>query len=277
MKTFLLFTLTVLSFNAFGLVLDKLPNGDLAYYPKTFYTSLRANRTTIPDLFEILSTSHSSVKGDYDQVGRCITNCYAHKSIGYDQARIVMFGERDLQEAGNEKFVIDVYCGKKFTFKNASETSGMGNTVNIEHTWPQSKFSSNFEKGMQKSDMHHLYLTDSRANSDRGNFEFGIAGNAPNEMHADNCNISKLVRDNGEWIFEPPKGHRGNVARSIFYFAVRYNMLISKKQEKALREWHVADPVDALERTKHDVVARHQNIRNPFVDFPQLVDQIADF
>ncbi len=54
-------------------------------------------------------------------------------------------------------------------------------------------------------------------------------------------------------------------------------MVISKRQEKALREWHVADPVDAAERAKHDIVARYQNVRNPFVDFPQLVDQIADF
>lgn len=277
MKTLLTFTLVILSLNAFGLVLEKLPNGDLSYYPKNFYASKAAGKVTIEQLFDILSQSHSSVKGDYDQVGRCISNCYAHKSIGYDQARIVMFGERDLQESGNEKFVIDVYCGKKFTFKTASETSGMGNSVNIEHTWPQSKFASNFEKGMQKSDMHHLYLTDSKANSDRGNHEFGFAGNAVNEMHADNCGSSKLVRAEGDYVFEPPTNHRGNVARSLFYFAVRYNMVISKKQEAALRAWHVADPVDAAEKTKHDIVARHQNIRNPFVDFPELVNQISDF
>ncbi len=277
MKTLLTFTLAFLSLSAFGLVLEKLPNGDLSYYPKTFYTNKTAGRVSINELFDILSQSHSSVKGDYDQVGRCVSDCYAHKSIGYDQARIVMFGERDLQTSGSEKFVIDVYCGKKFAFKSPTDASNMGSSVNIEHTWPQSKFASNFEKGMQKSDMHHLYLTDSRANSDRGNHEFGVAGDAVNELNAQNCNISKLVRAEGDYIFEPPKGHRGNVARSLFYFAVRYNMVISKNQEKALREWHVADPVDAAEKTKHDIVARYQNIRNPFVDFPELVNQISDF
>lgn len=273
----LAFALTLVSLNAFGLVLEKLPNGDLAYYPKSFYNDLRSNRVTISELFDILSQSHSSQKGTYDVVGHCASNCYAHRSVGYDRARIIMFGERDIETAGNQKFVIDVYCGKKFTFRNTDEVDNMHANVNIEHTWPQSKFSSKFERGLQKSDMHHLYLTDSKANSQRGNFEFGIAGNAANELTVDHCDGSKLFRGEGGMLFEPPKDHRGNVARSLFYFSVRYNLPISKRQEKALRQWHVADPVDAEEREKHDVVASHQNVRNPFVDFPQLVDQISDF
>ncbi len=273
----LTFTLVLLSFNAFGLVLEKLPNGDLAYYPKSFYTNLKANRVSVDELFEILFNSHSSAKGDYDQVGRCMTACYAHKSVGYDQARIIMFGERDLEIKNNQKFVTDVYCGKRFTFNSTSEVGNMHANVNIEHTWPQSKFSNQFEKGMQKSDMHHLYLTDSKANSQRGNHEFGVAGNAANELTVDKCDNSTLFRGDGGMLFEPPKGHRGNVARSLFYFAVRYHMVISKNQEKALREWHKADPVDATEKTKHEIVAEYQNVRNPFVDFPQLVDQISDF
>jgi hypothetical protein len=277
LKNLLTLALILVSFNVFGLVLEKLPNGDLAYYPKNFYANLKAKNVTVPQLFDILSQSHTAKDGDYDVVGRCLSNCYAHKSIGYDQARVVMFGERDIQSSGGESYITDVYCGKKFTFKNASQADGMHTEVNIEHTWPQSKFSNNFEKGMQKSDMHHLYLTDSKANSDRGNHEFGISTNEPNELRAENCDISKLFRAEGDWLFQPPKDHRGNVARSLFYFSVRYNMAISKKQEAALRQWHLADPADAQERTKHDIVAKHQNVRNPFVDFPQLVDQISDF
>ena len=277
MKNLLILTLTVLSFNAFGLVLDKLPNGDLAYYPKSFYTNLRANKVTVNELFEILSNSHSTVKGDYDQVGRCLSDCYAHRSVGYDKARIIMFGERDVQRNGGQKFVTDVYCGKKFTFNNTEEVGGMHTEVNIEHSWPQSKFNGRFERGMQKSDMHHLFLTDSKANSQRGNFEFGAAGNARNELTVQNCDISTLFRGEGGMLFQPPATHRGNTARALFYFSVRYNLPISKKQEAALRAWHVADPIDANEIEKHEIVSRHQNIRNPFIDFPQLVNQISDF
>ena len=278
MKKTLAFILILASFNVFGLaVLDTLPNGDLAYYPKSFYTNLNANRVGISELFDILSMSHAAQKGDYDRIGACATSCYAHKSVGYDKARIIMFGERDLEQSGNQKFVTDVYCGKKFTFRDTSEVGGMHSEINIEHTWPQSKFSSRFDKGLQKSDMHHLFLTDSKANSQRGNFEFGVSGNAHNELSVDHCDESKLFRGEGGMLFEPPKGHRGNVARALFYFSVRYMMPISKKQEAALRAWHAADPVDAEEKEKHDVVAKHQNVRNPFVDFPQLVNQISDF
>lgn len=275
MKKTLVFALILLSFNAFSFVLDKLPNGDLAYYPKDFYASKKAGHVTIEQLFDILSSSHSTQKNDYDVVGRCLVDCYAHKSIGYDKARIVMFGERDLLMDGNQKYVTDVYCGKKYEFKEATSTDHT--EVNIEHTWPQSKFSPRYDKGMQKSDMHHLYLTDSKANSDRGNNEFGIAGNAKNEIHAQDCEISTLFRGESGYLFQPPTAHRGNVARSLFYFAVRYNMPISKRQEAALREWDKADPIDAMEIARHEIVAKHQNVRNPFVDFPKLADQIADF
>lgn len=275
MKKTLFLTLIFVSFNVFSYVQDKLPNGDLAYYPKDFYANMKAGHVTIDQLFNILSTSHSTVKGDYDVVGRCLTNCYAHKSIGYDQARVVMFDERDVLTDGKEKYIKDVYCGKKYSFKDGNSTDHT--EVNIEHTWPQSKFSTKYDKGMQKSDMHHLYLTDSKANSDRGNNEFGIAGDAKNEIHAQDCDISVLFRGDSGYLFQPPANHRGNVARSLFYFAVRYNMPISKKQEAALRQWHVADPVDAMEIARHEIVAKHQNIRNPFVDFPKLVDQISDF
>jgi hypothetical protein len=277
LKKLIIFALIILSFNALGLAVEKLPNGDLAYYPKSFYEHMKAKKVTVEELYDILSQSHSATNGDYDQVGRCQSNCYAHKSIGYSEARMVMFGERDLQTSGNEKFIIDVYCGKKITFKSTSDVSHMGSIVNIEHTWPQSKFSTKYEKMMQKSDMHHLYLTDAKANGDRGNHEFGIQGDAVNEIRADHCDSSALFREGGDWLFQPPAKHRGNVARSLFYFSTHYGLPISKKQEAALRQWHVADPVDAQEIAKHEIVVGHQNVRNPFVDFPQLVDQIADF
>jgi endonuclease I len=37
------------------------------------------------------------------------------------------------------------------------------------------------------------------------------------------------------------------------------------------------DPVDAEEIARHEVIAKYQKVRNPFVDFPQLVEKVADF
>lgn len=54
-------------------------------------------------------------------------------------------------------------------------------------------------------------------------------------------------------------------------------MAIDKPTEIILRHWNNSDPVDALERAHHEVVAKYQKVRNPFVDYPELVQKVADF
>src|SRR5690606_15195711 len=126
------------------------------------------------------------------------------------------------------------------------------NEVNTEHTWPQSKFLQS-PKGFMKSDIHHLYPTDSRANSIRGNHPFGEVedgGNLPGNARCDASHIGRpragdgLPSAGGSVYFEPPTEHKGNVARSMFYFATRYGMEIDRTQEFYLRRWHELDPVD---------------------------------
>ena len=97
---------------------------------------------------------------------------------------------------------------------------------------------------------------------------------------------------------------KGDIARSLLYADVRYeggihaptgssepdliltnNLgLISGSQTgsneliaymgrlSVLLEWHQADPVDAYEQRKNNVVASYQGNRNPFVDHPEWID-----
>ena len=78
-------------------------------------------------------------------------------------------------------------------------------------------------------------------------------------------------------MFEPPTEHRGNVARSLFYFAVRYKLFIDPAEEMILKLWHKADPIDAAELARHETIAKYQKVRNTFLDFPELVDRISNF
>ena len=188
-----------------------------------------------------------------------------------------MFGEIFVEKDAQGTFVRDVYCGKKFYFARAADVQHMGSEVNIEHTWPQSKFTGNFAKDMQKSDMHHLYPVDSSANGKRGNYDFGELANAHDELNVQNCSNSHLSDISGHFQFTPPAGHKGNVARSLFYFATRYRMSIEPATEMILRLWHNSDPVDAAERLHHEIVAKYQKVRNPYVDYPELVGTISDF
>ncbi|HAG91358.1 MAG TPA: hypothetical protein DCL41_05775 [Bdellovibrionales bacterium] len=150
------------------------------------------------------------------------------------------------------------------------------NVFNVEHTWPQSRFSKKFSVGFQKSDLHILYGASKTANTSRGNDQFA---NIQTEKDA----ICPSVRrgwargDREEIFFEPPVEHRGNVARALFYFSVRYKLSISKIEEESLRRWHREDPVDDADRVRHEEIFKVQKDRNPFIDHPELVDMISDF
>lgn len=253
----------------------KLANGQLAYYGETFYSG----KVTKESLYKILNENHTIVSGKHDVIASACSSgtCYKHTSVGYDSARKIMFGELFNKNDSKGMFVQDVYCGKKFYYNNASEISNMHTEVNIEHTWPQSKFNGSFDKNMQKSDMHHLYPTDSSANNRRANHEFGNVGQDHDQLNVQNCSISQLGDIKGHFIFTPPTNHRGNVARSLFYFATRYKLFIGPAEEMILRLWNKADPIDSAELARHEMIAKHQKVRNPFLDFPELIEKVSDF
>lgn len=252
---------------------QKLNNNDIAYYGETFYKTT----ATKESLFAILNGTHSWTTGKYDEISPgCSRNCYSHTTVGYDGARRYLFGQLDDLRDGKGNYVEDVYCGKKFYFRDVNEAMRMHNEVNVEHTWPQSKFTRSFSKDLQKSDLHHLYITDSEANARRGNYDFGEVPENEDELNVQDCSSSRLGR-HGDTTFAPPTDHRGNVARSLFYFATRYKMVIDQEQEMVLRQWHKLDPVDAKEKSRHEEIAKIQKVRNPFIDFPNLVDKIKNF
>jgi deoxyribonuclease-1 len=260
---------------------QKLPDGRWSYYGEDFYLTLGKKKSfDRAILSKIFNGNHTQIKGALDTVqAECPANqtCYRHVSVGYDRARIIMFGDLDKQIDDQGTYVTDVYCGKKFYFKTPEEVYRMSSQVNIEHTWPQSRFNGSFSREMQKSDMHHLYPSDSHANSVRGNSPFGFVSNKEDAMGGEGCRSSRVAFINNANIYTPPKNHRGNVARALFYFSVHYNLPIDHAQELILKEWHKMDPVDSGEIERHEKIAQYQKVRNPFVDHPQLVDLIADF
>ena len=145
--------------------------------------------------------------------------------------------------------------------------------IRDRHTWPQSWFGSQ-NKDFKKADLHALFPSNSRANSNRSNNPFGNVDR--NESSVCSAAKSGWSDDLRETAYEPPNSHKGNVARAMFYFAVRYSMNISDAQEKILKEWHELDPVDEAEKTRNNQVFDFQNTRNPFIDFPQLVSAFKD-
>lgn len=202
----------------------------------------------------------------------------SHKALGYDGARKQLFGKLHLEQVSGGYAVTDVYCEKTFTDKELTIGPGKipdGNVLNTEHTWPQSRFTNRFPKDIQKSDLHHLFPTDNEMNSHRGNLRFG---EVEEEVEDLKCSIAELGHgDTNEIVFEAPKKHKGNAARAIFYFATRYQMQISPSEEADLRKWHLEDPVDADEARRNEAIQNLQGNRNPYVDFPELLQKIREF
>jgi deoxyribonuclease I len=179
-----------------------------------------------------------------------------HAPIGYTEARTAIFSRLDNQQGT----VYCVYTGQGYQTNTIPDS----NVFNTEHTWPQSLGAT----GIAKSDLHHLFPTESRANGIRGNLPFGWVSTPDWSVGDSKCDRRR---------FEVRPDHRGNVARAMFYFSIRYRKPIDPTQEAVLREWHAQDPVDAAERVRNDQIQNIQQNRNPFIDRPEFVEQISDF
>ncbi len=238
-------------------------------------------------LHHVLKSYHISNTQTFDKIVRNCDigsndNCYTHKHYSYKMARRYLFGYLHLKGDSPTSYNIEsVYCGDSITNEQLPNKQSLGpmqipsaNVINAEHAWPQSHFTNNFPKHYQKSDLHSLYPVRMRVNSTRGNFPFGKVESIVNLA----CDEAALGKDkNGQRVFEPSDEVKGNIARSLFYFATRYNTKIDSQQESVLRQWHKLDPVDEEEALRNQEIYEIQHNRNPYIDHPEWVDKVNDF
>lgn len=193
-------------------------------------------------------------------------NTYAN----YDNAKTFLFQTLD----NNGGVVRCVYTGQDYTISSSYNGS---TTPNTEHTYAQSWFGTS-EESIKKADVHHLFITNANVNSSRSNYPFDVVTNVTNTYTHSNGYVSKKGTNSaGRTVFEPADQHKGNLARAMLYFHVRYNMTLSQggvDMLETLINWHNADPVDANELTRNTLVYGHQYNRNPFVDHPEYVSYI---
>ncbi len=284
-KTFvaIILLITVLSLNA-----------QTTYYPSKFQDLLRDSSVNSDILkraiSEVLWKGHQKQENGQNDilVSRCgqdTPNCYQHQVLGYKLARKYLFGALHLKQNENGYYITDVYCEKVFNNHTIP-----GNTIgpmsippdkyiNCEHTWPQSKFNSHLDIEMQKSDLHHLYPSDNQANGLRSNFPFAeVSGHETSLPYCNQSILGYLASGKAAPLyFEPIPSHRGNVARAIFYFSIRYNLPVQTAEENSLRKWHQEDPVDEEEMLRNNAIMQVQGSRNPFIDYPEMVEMINDF
>lgn len=222
----------------------------------------------------LMSALHQIIKG--------------HTKRGYDQLK-TDFKTTDC----NGNIIIDRYSDSQFTYDTdfCGTYNSVGDCYNREHSIPNSWWGGS-SSDTAYTDLHHLIPTDGWVNSERGNLPFGNCANGTPKGTGKRgtCTFSGY---NGT-VFEVADEYKGDFARMYFYFAVRYmtrissytsglgNVVFTSGNYKCLTtwainqllEWHRNDPVSTLETTRNDAVYGLQRNRNPFVDYPELVEYI---
>jgi deoxyribonuclease-1 len=184
-----------------------------------------------------------------------------HWCNDYSAATTWMFVTLD-NEAG---WVECVYTGD--TPVKVTTDKPDGNVMNTEHTWPQSEGADVFPA---ECDLHHLYPTVSAANSARGSHPFGVVASVSASFGE-----SLLGTDaSGQTVFEPRDVHKGNVARSMLYFSMRYGYPLEPDQLALFQQWGALDPVDEAELARTQAIGVRQGDVNPYVTCPWLVDAL---
>ena len=183
------------------------------------------------------------------------------------------------EDPANPNNVILLYTGRS----QGKFTNGSGvNDWNREHVWAKSH--GDFGTAMGPgTDLHHLRPTDASVNSSRGNLDFDDGGTQHSEALGN-------YYDSDSW--EPRDTVKGDVARMLFYMAVRYegdsgevdlelNNQVNNGSApyhgkmSVLLEWHKEDPVDDNERRRNEIIySDYQHNRNPFIDHPEWASAI---
>jgi VCBS repeat-containing protein len=279
--------------------------------------------TLAADVVVAFFVASSSVGNYYSQVNTSSPEqlrCSLHATIrghteypyGWDQLDIAD------QDPTNSSRILDIYRNCSFRPGPAGDRvggSGSGATCgtvqgvryNREHVWPRSLGFSTTTLAAH-NDLHMLHLSDEGFNADRGNKPYDYCPQSsgclenPTVAYAGQGGGNGTYPGNSNWYstatgsagsYEVWPKLRGNMARALFYMAIRYeggdnlpNLELTNNRSliintpssashaymgilSTLLEWHLQDPVDARELERNQVVQSFQGNRNPFVDHPE--------
>lgn len=209
-------------------------------------------------------------------------------------AKVLEYGSGD-QSTWWGFYVTDVtddgYCIDRYSPRNSWQKYGRrGSSIsgmNIEHSFAQSwwgKTNCNLKK-----DLFNIMPCESKINSSKGNRGMGIVTKVTNTNGATKVGSGA----NGLSLWEPADEWKGDFARGYMYIVTAYEDYANKWQSEGSNslynntyptlqkwaytlyiQWAKADKPDALEIKRNNDVAKIQGNRNPYVDFPNLMEYV---
>lgn len=200
----------------------------------------------------------------------------------------------------------DMYGECEFSPGNTCGSyKGVCDCYNREHSIPQSWWGGG-TSGIG-NDIFHVLPTDGKVNGVRSNFEYGEVNGGTNwvgnkfgsaaSWSTDKKTIAsaagETVKGSGN-VFEPKPQYKGDIARGLLGTIVKWqqsnittgnnffngtytvsgNFGLTKKAVVLLMKWHREDPVSQKEIDRNNGIQETQGNRNPFIDYPDLVEYI---
>ena len=245
-------------------VMPALPR--LAQIPEGYYSSLKGKKGA-----ELKTAIHDIIKkANVLSYG----SDYGHTWWG--------FWSTDRDESGR---FIDRYSSESEWVKSTSQGAA-GAGMNIEHSFPKSWWGG--AKNQAYNDLYNLMPCKKEINTTKSNYPMGIV------VSGDKGNGWTKVGEgkDGKLYWEPADPWKGDFARGYMYMATAYQDY-NWKGEQALQilqqgayptlkewayklyiQWAKADKPNALEIKRNNDVAKIQGNRNPYVDFPNLMEYV---
>ncbi len=242
--------------------------------PSTKYT---LNSNTVTNYYSSIDMSETGTKLEQDlhELISTMTK-YSYGDCRY----MLLYTDESITNSG---YVYGAYDGDLLP---AVWDSGV--TWNREHTWPRARMGGEEADNnitSRTSDLHNIRVTCGQANSKRGDVYFDLTTSSssfyPNYSSGDLAGSTH--RYEGDF--------RGDVARICFYMYVRYgryddeitlnlssdiNDMDSSTMGNlsTLLQWNTEDPVDEFETQRNNRIYEYQGNRNPFIDYPNLANNL---
>jgi len=258
-------------------VYGTVDTSDLGQYDVTYYAIDETGRYASQTLTKTVFKVHTLLDYDYE---------------GYYDGLEGLYGEAlllALRDLINEDVEIQTYDDARIHLDYIDEAIDDPDSVDLiytdarvddewdaiswhrEHVWPNSRLGIERVNGSSRNigtDLHNLRAINPSINSSRSNQWFDYEGFS------------------GFYPFED----KGDVARIYFYMATKYDHLrlideapmgdaytlegAEHGMFSALLDFHYLDDVDAFEQQRNTRIEEIQGNRNPFIDYPHLVELI---
>lgn len=217
------------------------------------------------------------------QLYTIISTGYVTKSYDY---LYTTYQTSDVTSTGN---VWDMYSTCTWTpgEKKCGNYAVVCDCYNREHSIPQSWFN---EASPMVSDAFHIYPTDGKVNGQRSNYPYGECSGGVTLSGGKGRLGSCTFPGYSGTVFEPVDEYKGDFARTYFYFATRYQNIMTTINGESFNKttypsftawsldlflkWSRQDPVSQKEIDRNNAIYAIQKNRNPFIDYPELAEYI---